>query len=327
MNIRLQFHQFGSPKDVLTVENIELAPLKSHEVRVKMIARPMNPSDLIPITGAYAHRIPLPTIPGYEGVGVVEAVGSLVDPLLISKRVLPLRGEGTWQSFVTTSHEYVVVVPESIDDFTAAQLYINPLTAFIICTETLQLKSGDTVLVNACGSAIGRIFAQLSKVLGFRLIAITRNDKHTEELLKLGATHVINTATSPLQQTVLNLTNGRGADAAIDSIGGVDGNELAYSVRPQGIFLALGLLSGIQVNWAEIANKAQVNGQVFHLRHWNAEVSAKDWQQTFKTIFTFIESGQLHLMPASATFDLIDFKEAIHYLEYARGKVMLTSTS
>ena len=41
-----------------------------------MLVRPINPSDLIPITGAYAHRIPLPNIPGYEGVGIVEDVGA-----------------------------------------------------------------------------------------------------------------------------------------------------------------------------------------------------------------------------------------------------------
>lgn len=50
----------------------------------------------------------------------------------------------------------------------------------------------DVLLVN-CGSAIGHIFAQLSKVLGFRLIAITRNDKYSKDLLKLGASCVINT--------------------------------------------------------------------------------------------------------------------------------------
>ena len=50
--------------------------------------------------GSYAHRISLPTIPGYEGVGIVEDVGTYVSQDLIGKRVLPLRGEGTWQEIV-----------------------------------------------------------------------------------------------------------------------------------------------------------------------------------------------------------------------------------
>ena len=56
-----------------------------------MLVRPINPSDLIPITGAYAHRIPLPNIPGYEGVGIVEDVGAFVSRELIGKRVTDTR--------------------------------------------------------------------------------------------------------------------------------------------------------------------------------------------------------------------------------------------
>lgn len=263
----IQFHKFGNPKDVLQVEYKNIEPLKDNEVLVRMLVRPINPSDLIPVSGAYSHRIPLPNIPGYEGVGIVEDVGASVSRDLIGKRVLPLRGEGTWQEFVTTSADFVVPIPDSIDDFTAAQMYINPLTAWVTCTETLNLKQNDVLLVNACGSAIGHLFAQLSQILNFRLIAVTRNNKHTEKLLQLGAEYVIDTSTAPLYETVMELTNGLGADAAIDSIGGPDGNELAFSLRPNGRFLTIGLLSGIQVNWAEIVTKAKVHANIFHLRH------------------------------------------------------------
>ncbi len=74
-----------------------------------------------------------------------------------------------------------------------------------------------------------------------------------------------------------------GADAAIDSVGGADGNELAFSVLCNGNFLTIGLLSGVQVNWVEIVNKAKVNANIFHLRNWNKNVSANKWQETFQT--------------------------------------------
>src|SRR5699024_2064367 len=265
----------------LKIEYKDIQPSKEDEVLVRMVARPIKPSDLIPIRGAYSHRISLPNIPGYEGVGIVENVGSLVSQSLIGKRVLLLRGEGTWQEFVKTSAENTVVIPDSIDDFTAVQMYINPITAWVICTQELELKPDDVLLVNACGSAIGHVFAQLAKVLGFRLIAITRNDTYSKDLLKLGASCVINTSVYPLRETVMNLTDGGGADAAIDSIGGAAGNDLAFCVRPEGAFLTLGLLSGIQVDWAKITEKTKVNAKLFHLRHWNKRVSASVWQETF----------------------------------------------
>lgn len=322
----IKFYEFGNPEDVLKIEYKSIHTPKDNEVLVRMIARPMNPSDLIPIKGAYSHRIPLPNIPGYEGVGIVEEVGPLVSQDLIGKRVLPLRGEGTWQEFVKTTADFTVPLPDSIDDFTAAQMYINPITAWVICVEELKLRPNDVLLVNACGSSIGHIFAQLSKVIGFRLIAVTRNEKYSKDLLSLGASYVINTSVNPLHETVMELTNGLGAKAAIDSIGGPAGTNLAFSVHPTGTFLTIGLLSGIQVDWAQIINKAKVNAKIFHLRYWNNRVSISTWQETFNHLITLITNKKLKLQNADAQFDLIKVKEAVNFVESYRnrkGKVFL----
>lgn len=324
----IKFYEFGSPIDVLRVESKSIQPPKDNEVLVRMLARPINPSDLIPIRGTYSHRISLPCIPGYEGVGIVEDAGPLVSNHFIGQRVLPLRGEGTWQEYVKTSSEFAVPIPNSIDDFTAATMYINPITAWVVCTEVLKIKPNDVLLVNACGSAIGHIFVQLSKVLGFRLIAVTRNNKYTEELLKLGASYVIDTSKNDLNEVVMELTNGMGANAAIDSVGGSDGNELAYCVQPNGNFLTIGLLSGIQVNWAEIIKKAKVNANMFHLRNWNKNVSADKWQETFHHLINLVSDNKLRLMTVDSQYDLLNVKRAIEVVEtsiMAKGKVFLTS--
>lgn len=91
----VKFYEFGNPQKVLKVENKFIQSPSEGEVLVRMTTRPINPSDLLPIRGAYSHRIPLPSIPYYEGVGIVEEVGPSVSKELIGKRVLPLRGEGT----------------------------------------------------------------------------------------------------------------------------------------------------------------------------------------------------------------------------------------
>lgn len=324
----IKFYDFGSPLDVLKVENKSIEPPKANEVLVRMLARPINPSDLIPIKGSYSHRITLPNIPGYEGVGIVEDIGASVSQSLIGKRVLPLRGEGTWQEYVKTSAELAVSIPNSIGDFTASQMYINPITAWIVCTEVLKLRPNDILLVNACGSSIGHIFAQLSKVLGFRLIAVTRNNKYTEKLLELGASYVINTMETPLHKTVMKLTNGNGANAAVDSVGGSSGNDLAFCVHPNGNFLTIGLLSGKQVNWEDIVKKAKVNANIFHLRNWNKNVSTEKWQETFNSLIKLINDNQLRLMRVDSHYDLLKVKEAVSVAESSKkgkGKVFLTS--
>ncbi|MGG0476151.1 zinc-dependent alcohol dehydrogenase family protein [Priestia aryabhattai] len=319
----IKFYEFGEPQQVLQIENKQVKDPGVGEVLVRMKTRPINPSDLIPIRGAYSNRISLPAIPGYEGVGIVEEVGPSVSKWFLGKRVLPLRGEGTWQEFVKTSAELAIIVPDYLEDYIAAQLYINPITAWVICTEVLALKPGDDLIVNACGSSIGRIFAQFSRILGFRLIAVTRNNIYTEELTQLGASYVINTEMTPLYDTVMELTNGRGAKAAIDSIGGPSGTSLAYCVSPNGIFLTIGLLSGIPVDWAEIMNNNKINTNMFHLRHWNQKVSTRKWHETFYKLIQFVHEKQLTLTKPQVQYHLSDVKKALN--TKIKGKILLTS--
>ncbi|UUZ92892.1 zinc-dependent alcohol dehydrogenase family protein [Paenibacillus sp. P25] len=218
--------RFGEPAEVLTLKRREPPRPQAGEILVRMTASPINPSDLLPVRGAYAHRIALPFVPGYEGVGTVEDVGGGVSRSMIGTRVLPLRGEGTWQELVVSPAEWAVPVPASLEDATASQLYINPVTAWLLCTDVLRLGGGDVLAVNAGGSAIGRIFSQLSTLLGFRLISIVRSDRHTGELISLGAWRVVNTGETDLHDAVTEWTNGNGVTATVDCVGGRSGADL-----------------------------------------------------------------------------------------------------
>lgn len=325
-NQYITFHEFGSPGDVLKVEQRSISGPQRGEVLVRMMARPINPSDLIPIRGAYSHRIPLPGIPGYEGVGIVEAVGEDVDQELIGKRVLPLRGEGTWQQYVKSPASWAVPIPDSIADDTAAQLYINPVTAWLICREILQLQPEDVLVVNACGSSLGRIVAQLCKHIGVRLIAVTRNDQHENELLQLGAASVINANAAALLPAIMELTGGLGANAAVDMVGGAPGTELACCVRSTGIFVTLGLLSGVPLDWAEIKRRTNARATMFHLRHWNETVSVQSWQDTFRELLSLVQAKKLSLPPPRLRFELSRVSEAVRAAETNeghRGKCLL----
>ena len=127
----LCYDHYGPPSSALALRREPLPPLAAGAVRVKMRYAPINPSDLIPVTGAYRHRTRLPATAGYEGVGVVVDApsGACVVP---GQRVLPLRGEGTWQSHLDIAERWLVPVPDEIDDRLAARAYINPLTALLM---------------------------------------------------------------------------------------------------------------------------------------------------------------------------------------------------
>ncbi|GIO16176.1 alcohol dehydrogenase [Cohnella xylanilytica] len=321
-----RFRRFGRPEEALEIEREEPAPPGPGQLLARMLQAPINPSDLIPIGGAYRHRIALPGIAGYEGVGVVEAVGPGAPPSLLGRRVLPLRGEGTWQTYVKAPAELAVPVPDFLEDDAACQLYINPLTAWLACREALGLRPGDAFAVNACGSALGRVFAQLSAVFGYRLIAIARDSRHAEELLSLGAWRTVDTSPRgfSLREAVLDLTGGRGVEAAVDSIGGEDGTELALCVRPGGVLLRIGLLSGIPAD-ESVARERGVNARPFWLRQWAGGASAERWHAAFRELIGLAGQGRLRMAPIAARFPLRDVKEAVRLAPCPgrSGKVLL----
>nr|WP_145405997.1 zinc-dependent alcohol dehydrogenase family protein [Paenibacillus xylanexedens] len=320
----IRYHRFGAPCSVLQVEEKQVIEPAPGELLVRMSARPINPSDLIPVRGAYPHRTMLPAVPGFEGVGIVEAVGPGVSNQMLGRRVLPLRGENTWQEIVKTSERFAVVVPEDIDDYSASQIYINPVTAWLICTEVLNLTHGHTLIVNAGGSALGRIFAQLSQICGFRLIAITRNDCHTVDLLHLGAVSVVNTTKEFLPERIAALTGGRGADAAVDCIGWTDGEQLVNCLKPSGTVISVGLLSGITPLWHEVTQGTQVNVQLFWLKHWVERCSQERWEQVFHELMELVRSGRLIMASIGSAFELVNVQQAIAAAESGqKGKVLL----
>lgn len=322
----IRYYRFGEPSEVLCIEEKEVVPPGPGELAVKMLARPINPSDVIPVRGAYPHRTLLPAVPGFEGVGVVQAVGPGVSNQMVGRRVLPLRGENTWQEVVKTLDQHVIIVPDDINDQSASQIYINPITAWLICTEMLQLTYGDTLIVNAGGSAIGRIFAQLSKILGFYMIALTRNDRHTADLYRLGAFSVVNTMEELLSERIAELTEGRGANAAVDCIGGADGEQLVSFIRPHGTVISVGLLSGISPLWHEVTRETQVNVKLFWLKHWVERCSQERWEQVFNEVMELVRERRLLMANIAAKFELTNVKQAITTAESSiEGKVLLLS--
>ena len=91
-NESLLYTEFGQPSAVVKLVRSEPQPLQADEVRIVISHVSVNPSDLIPITGAYAHRTQLLAVVGYEGVGTIVEVGSSELKELIGQRALSLDG-------------------------------------------------------------------------------------------------------------------------------------------------------------------------------------------------------------------------------------------
>lgn len=317
---RLRYSHFGLPEQVIALEQTELPRPQPHQLLLQMRYAPINPSDLIPIYGQYAHRIALPQIPGYEGIGVVtDPHGQPTD-----RRALAVMGDGSWQTFITLDQDKVIWVPDDIDDVSAAQIYINPLTCWVLLTQWLPLEVGDILLINGGGSAISLLFCQLAALRGIKLAVVVRNAVHRQALLNAGAWRVLER--DLLQQYGLQPLTGHTARAAIDCVGGEEGLYLARSVSANGDFVALGLLGNQQVDWQYIAHQLRLRTSLFHLRKWNAQATPAQWQAAFQQLFHLLRSGQLELRPPAAIYPLRHYKLALQHAanNKTQGKVFFT---
>ena len=183
-NLALWYRRFGEPESVLQAETTPLSPRQPGEIRVRMLFSPVNASDLIPITGAYRHRTPLPAIAGYEGVGIVTETPAAY-PALLGKRVLPLRGQGTWQRYVDCPAAYAVPVPDDVDSLLAARAYINPLAAQMMLDRYPPV--GKTVLLTAAGSDGAVLLGQWARQAGAEAVyGIHRSPVHAQRLAEKG---------------------------------------------------------------------------------------------------------------------------------------------
>ena len=190
-NDAIVYDRYGPPAAVLTLKRLPLAPLAGGRVRVRMRFAPVNPSDLIPVTGAYRHRTRLPAVAGYEGLGEVVAApyGSR---LAAGQRVLPLRGGGTWQRFIDLDETWLVPVPPAVDDLLAARGYINPLTAM------LMLKrwpvAGKHLVLTAASSSCASLLGQWALAMGARSVSgIIRSPQHRARLEQAGIYPILDT--------------------------------------------------------------------------------------------------------------------------------------
>src|SRR5262245_37572267 len=164
------YEKHGNPADVLRIETRPWPAPAVDEAVVKMSAAPINPADLNQIEGKYPVRPELPATPGFEGAGIVDALGYHVNGLTSGALVILPHNGGTWRDALAVRAEDLVVVPQGIDPVQAAMLKINPLTAWRLLHDYVDLQKSDWLIQNAANSAAGRDIIQIAHELGYKTV-------------------------------------------------------------------------------------------------------------------------------------------------------------
>src|SRR5881396_2357446 len=185
------YETHGNPADVLRIESRPSPAPAPDEALVRMRAAPINPADLNQIEGKYPVRPELPATPGFEGAGVVVDAGGNGTTIPAGTLVILPHNLGTWREAVAVKASELVAVPPEIDPVHAAMLKINPMTAWRLLHDYVDLKSGDWLIQNAANSAAGRAVIQIARELDYKTVNVVRREELIDELQAEGGDVVL----------------------------------------------------------------------------------------------------------------------------------------
>jgi NADPH2:quinone reductase len=324
------FDRCGEPADVLRVGEVPVPEPASGEVRVRMRASPINPSDLLVVRGQYGRLPQLPATPGFEGVGIVDKAGPgllrLLRGLRPGRRVAVLnRQGGNWQEYVVVPARQLVPVADDLPDEQVAAFFVNPATALVMTESVLRVPSGSWLLQTAAASALGRMIVRLGKHLGFRTINVVRRQQHAELLLREGGDAVVDISRESLVDRVRSLTGGEGVRYALDAVGGTTGLDVLRSLGSEGRMLVYGTLSGEPI---PVDPRLLIGGQKriegFWLSEWARAQGIWTMLKLFRKIQRLMRAGVL-TSEIAASFPLDEIQMAVRKAEEPgrTGKVLL----
>jgi trans-2-enoyl-CoA reductase len=311
------YEKHGNPADVLHVETRQWPAPAIDEAVVKMRAAPINPADLNQIEGKYPVRPELPATPGFEGAGVVVELGANMEGLTSGALVILPHNVGTWRDAVTVKAEDLVVVPEGIEAVQAAMLKINPLTAWRLLHDYVDLQKGDWLIQNAANSAAGRDVIQIAHELGYKTVNVVRRAELIDEI-RAERGDVVLIDGDNLREEVKRATGGAAIRLGLNSVGGDSALRLANCLAPGGTMVSFGAMSlqPLKIPTGLLIFK-DLRFRGIWINKWYDNATPAERTETFRPLFEMARRGLLTTKVEKA-YSLGEVKAAVAHA--AQGK-------
>src|SRR5438445_5158500 len=318
------YERHGNPADVLRVESRPWPTPAPDEVLVQMRAAPINPADLNQIDGKYPVRPELPATPGFEGAGVVVNAGGNASTIPAGTLVILPHNLGTWRDAVAVKASELVTVPPEIDPIHAAMLKINPMTAWRLLHDYVDLKSGDWLIQNAANSAAGRAVIQIAHDLGYKTVNFVRREELIDELRAEGGDVVLVDGEN-LREEVKNATNSAPISLGLNAVGGESALRLANCLAPGSTVVTFGAMSlrPLKIpNGLLIFKDLRFKG--IWINKWYDNATKEQRMEAFRPLFEMAKPGLLKTK-VEKSYPLSEVKAAVAHAAQGKrgGKIIL----
>src|SRR5438094_2309764 len=311
------YETHGNPPDVLHVESRPWPAPAAGEAVVKMCAAPINPADLNQIEGKYPIRPELPATPGFEGAGVVVEIAPGASNVPAGALVILPHNIGTWRDAVAVKADELVVVPVGIEPVHAAMLKINPMTAWRLLHDYVDLARGDWLIQNAANSAAGRAVIQIAHELGYKTVNVVRRSELIGELRADGG-DVILVDSENLRHEVEDAIGGPPIRLGLNAVGGESALRLANCLAPGSTLVTYGAMSlqPLKIpNGLLIFKDLRFRG--IWINKWYDNATPAQRMEAFQHLFEMAQRGLLQTKVEKA-YPLSEAKTAVAHA--ARGQ-------
>ncbi len=319
------YERHGNPADVLQIQTQPWPKPAPDEAVVEMRAAPINPADINAIEGKYPGRREVPAIPGFEGAGVVVEVGANVSTITKGALVILPHNIGTWREALAVNASELVAVPPEIEPVHAAMLKINPMTAWRLLHDYVDLARGDWLIQNAANSAAGRAVIQIAHELGYKTVNVVRRAELIDELRGEGG-DVVLVDGEKLREEVKDATSSAAIRLGLNSVGGDSALRLANCLAFGATLVSFGAMSlqPLKIPTGFLIFK-DLRFRGIWINKWYDDATMQERMKAFKSLFDMAKRGLLKTKVEKA-YPIDEAKAAVaHAMQSKRsGKIIFT---
>lgn len=314
-------------KHPLTITQAPIPKLKPNQVLIKVHAAGVNRADILQRKGHYPPPIGESEILGLEVAGEIVKVGTACTQVTVGSRVFALLAGGGYADYVTAYEDLLMPIPPSFSFVQAAAIAEVFLTAYQTLFWLGHLTADDTLLIHAGAGGVGTAAIQLAKHANAHILVTTSSKQKAVVCKQLGAHHVINYKESDFAKEALAITNNKGVNVIIDSIGAHYFKQNLDALGVEGRLVMLALQSGSKVDQLNlssiISKRLSIMGTT--LRNRDLQYKTKLVAEFSEKYLSLFETGALAPI-IHGVFDWQDAEEALSLLEsnVTIGKVILT---
>jgi NADPH:quinone reductase len=312
----------NGPPDVLRYEDVADPVCPDGCVMIDVEAISIEGGDLLARAGSPPESTP--HIVGYLCAGTVVEVGAGVEGPAVGEKVVALNANGSHAEKRVVPAMMTWVIPEGLDPTVAACIPVAVGTAQECLFTAAGLTEGQTALIHAGAGGVGMAAIQLASQAGATVIATASSDEKLERLKPLGLDHGINYADESFVDRVRALTDGRGVDVVLDSVGGTNLVDSIEALAYRGTLISVGVAgrSGSEIEAKLLWGKNNTLRGVYLGGALLAEYPRV--HQMISNLIERVADGDLH-MEIDSTFVLAEAAAAHAYLESRKafGRVVM----